>query len=77
MGGSNDLRVLLHFKSVLIQGPSMLLLLGHFSHVQLCATPWTAAHQDAPSLGFSRQEHWCHFLLQCMKVKSESEVAQS
>ena len=30
-------------------------------------------------LGFSRQEHWsgCHFLLQCMKVKSESEVAQS
>ena len=27
----------------------MLLLLSHFSHVQLCATP---------SLGFSRQEHW-------------------
>ena len=26
--------------------------------------------------GFSRQEHWS-FLLQCMKVKSESEVAQS
>ena len=26
--------------------------------------------------GFSRQEYWsgCHFLLQCMKVKSESEV---
>ena len=33
-------------------------------------------HQAPPSLGFSRQEH-CHFLLQCMKVKSESEVAQS
>ena len=32
-----------------------------------------------PSLGFSRQEHWSglHFLLQRMKVKSESEVAQS
>ena len=31
------------------------------------------------SLGFSRQEYWsgCHFLLQGMKVKSESEVAQS
>ena len=30
-----------------------------------------AAHQAAPSLGFSRQEHWmgCHFLLQCMKWK--------
>ena len=23
-----------------------------------CATPWTAAHQGSPSLGFSRQEHW-------------------
>ena len=22
------------------------------------ATPWTAAHQAPPSLGFSRQEHW-------------------
>ena len=28
------------------------------SHVQLCATPWTVAHQAPPSLGFSRQEHW-------------------
>ena len=38
-----------------------------------------AAHQAPLSLGFSRQEHGvgCHFLLQCMKVKSESEVAQS
>ena len=52
----------------------LLLLLSRFSHVRLCATPWTAAHQVSPSMGFSRQEH---FLLQCMKVKSESEVAQS
>ena len=36
----------------------LLLLLSHFSHVQLCATPQTAAHQAPPSLGFSRQEHW-------------------
>ena len=28
------------------------------SRVRLFATPWTAAHQAAPSLGFSRQEHW-------------------
>ena len=44
------------------------------------ATPWTAAHQAPPSMGFSRQEYWsgvplpsppskvtrvnCHFLLQ-------------
>ena len=36
----------------------LLLLLSRFSRVQLCATPWTAAHQDPLSLGFSRQEHW-------------------
>ena len=36
----------------------LLLLLSHFSRVQLCATPQTAAHQASPSLGFSRQEHW-------------------
>ena len=37
---------------------STLLLLSHFSCVQLCATPQMAAHQAPPSLGFSRQEHW-------------------
>ena len=95
------------------------------SCVRLFATPWTAAYQALPSMGFSRQEYWsgvpspslmysaaaaavkllqlcptlcdpidgrlpgpwdspgkntgvgCHFLLQCMKVKSESEAAQS
>ena len=97
------------------------------SHVQPLATPWTAAYQAPPPMGFSRQEYWsglplpspvkvllllllshfsrvrlcathrqqptrlhrpwdsvgkhtgvgCHFLLQCRKVKSESEVAQS
>ena len=36
----------------------LLLLLSHFSHVRLCVTPETAAHQAPPSLGFSRQEHW-------------------
>ena len=36
----------------------LLLLLSRFSRVRLCATPQTAAHQAAPSLGFSRQEHW-------------------
>ena len=28
------------------------------SHVQLLATPWTAAHQAPPSMGFPRQEYW-------------------
>ena len=57
----------------------LLLLLSRFSRVRLCAIPEMAAHQAPVSLGFSRQEHWSGlpFLLQCMKVKSESEVAQS
>ena len=28
------------------------------SRVRLCATPWTVACQDPPSMGFSRQEYW-------------------
>ena len=56
-----------------------LLLQSHFSRVRLCATPWMAAHQapcpwDSPGKNTGMG---CHFLLQCVKVKSESEVAQS
>ena len=29
------------------------------SRVQFFATPWTAAHQPPPSMGFSRQEYCC------------------
>ena len=28
------------------------------SRVQLLATPWTAAYQAPPSMGFSKQEYW-------------------
>ena len=28
------------------------------SRVQLFMTPWTAAHQAPPSMGFSKQEYW-------------------
>ena len=28
------------------------------SRVRLFTTPWTAAHQSSPSMGFSRQEYW-------------------
>ena len=28
------------------------------SHVRHSVTPWTAAHQAPPSMGFSRQEYW-------------------
>ena len=57
----------------------LLLLLSRFSLVRLCATPKTAAHQatrpwDSPG---KNTGVGCHFFLQCMKVKSESEVAQS
>ena len=57
----------------------LLLLLSRFSCVQLCATPQTAAHQAPPSW-YSPGTNTgvgCHFLIQCMKMKSESEVAQS
>ena len=57
----------------------LLLLLSRFSRVQLCTTPQTAAHQALLSLGSPGKNTGvgCHFLLQCMKVKSQSEVAQS
>ena len=40
-------------------------------------TPWTAAHQAPPSLGFSRQEHWSGLPFPSPMCESESEVAQS
>ena len=57
----------------------LLLLLSHVSRVRLCVTPQTAAHQaarpwDSPG---KNTGVGCHFLFQCMKVKSESEVTQS
>ena len=55
----------------------LLLLLSRFSRVQLCATPWMAAHQTPPSLGFSRQEYWSGLPFPSPMHESESEVAQS
>ena len=57
----------------------LLLLLSRFSSAQLCVTPETAAHRlpcpwDSPG---KNTGVGCHFLLQCMKGKSASEVAQS
>ena len=58
---------------------TMLLLLSQFSRVRLCAThglqptrllrPWDFPGKNT-GVG-------CHFLIQCMKVESESEAAQS
>ena len=57
----------------------LLLLLSRFSRVRLCVThrwqptrlprPWDSQGKNT-GVG-------CHFLLQCVKVKSESEVSQS
>ena len=49
--------------------------------LQSCPTlcdPRDGSPPGFPSLGFSRQEHWSGlpFPSQCMKVKSENEVAQ-
>ena len=33
------------------------------SHVWLLVTPWTAAYQAPPPMGFSRQEYWSGLLL--------------
>ena len=54
-------------------------LLSHFSRVRLCVIPQTAATRlprpwDSPG---KNTGVGCHCLLQCMKVKSEREVAQS
>ena len=43
------------------------------------ATPWTAAYQAPPSMGFSRQEYWsgCHCLLQnehCTSTQMHREI---
>ena len=58
---------------------SKLLVLSRFSRVRLCVIPQMAATRlphpwDSPG---KNTGVGCHFLLQCMKVKSESEVAQS
>ena len=57
----------------------LLLLLSHFSRIRLCATPKMAATRlprpwDSPGKNTGLG---CHLLLQCTKVKSEREVAQS
>ena len=43
------------------------------SRIRLFATPWTAAYQAPPSMGFSRQEYWSgvHCLL---RVKHPTEL---
>ena len=51
------------------------------SRVWLLATPWTAAHQAPPSMGFSRQEYWSGVPLpsprrMVSKVKNWSAISE-
>ena len=42
------------------------------SHVQLLVTPWTAAYQTPPSMGFSRQEYWSRVPLPSPRTNLDS-----
>ena len=42
------------------------------SHVWLLATPWTAAYQAPPSMGFSRQEYWSGVPLPSPMIKHDT-----
>ena len=46
------------------------------SHVWLFATPWTAAYQAPPSMGFSRQEYWSESSINPFQIIWASLVAQ-
>ena len=44
------------------------------SPVRLLATPWTAAFQAPPSMGFSRQEYWSGVPLRLRKVNERAYI---
>ena len=44
------------------------------SRVRLLTTPWTAAHQAPPSVGFSRQEYWSGVQLPSPALRLTSHV---
>ena len=55
---SHEIKIHLLLERKAVTNLLLLLMLSRFSHVRLCATPYTAAHQAPLSLGFSRKEHW-------------------
>ena len=44
------------------------------SFVRLFATPWTAAYQAPPSMGFSRQEYWSRLPLPSLVCSANNEI---
>ena len=56
---SNFQHLLDHRKSKRVSEKHLLLLLlSHFSHVQLFVIPWSVANNTPLSMEFSRQEYW-------------------
>ena len=47
------------------------------SRIQLYETPWSAAYQAPPSMGFSRQEYWSGVLLPSPIESIEVEISWS
>ena len=47
----------------LLQGMKGKVKVKSLSRVRLFATPWTAAYQALPSMGFSRKEYWSEVTL--------------
>ena len=50
------------------QEPGGLQSMGSLSRVRLFTTPWTAAYQGPPSMGFSRQEYWSGVPLPSLRI---------
>ena len=46
------------------------------SRVRLLATPWTAAYQAVPSMGFSRQEYWRRCISQFQRKKNRKRTRE-
>ena len=44
------------------------------SHVQLFVTPWTAAYQAPPSMGFSRQGYWSELPLPSNRLQESQNT---
>ena len=44
------------------------------SRVLLLVTPWTAAYQAPPSMGFSRQEYWSGVPLPSLELNSAKKL---
>ena len=47
------------------------------SRIGLLATPWTAAYQAPPSMGFSRQEYWSGVPLPSLAMEYYSAIKRS